>query len=479
MKVFRPLFFLSFARRLVAPTNSHQQRTAKMPPTRVSRLVAFDEDEEMQRRAVKKARRLKIAVAVQRRRAAAAIILLLNGQGPQGKKRRPQSPFSWADHLALLTEKEFKERYRLDWSAFHDLLKLIRDDIMVQDEKQARYAKWGYLVEPEVKLAIALRYLAGGSHLDLRLIYHVSSSYVYTCVWLVVDAINKHLKIEFPIDDVDKLKRLEAKFRARSHGGIWAGQVAAIDGVHFKITAPTNEEVEQKALKYYVARKSEYALLCIAMCDVKRRFLFYDISSIPTTHDSLAWDATGMGQRIKRGDLPSPFFINGDAAFSLSNSMITPSGDAALDDFDYHQSSNRMPIECAFGILVRRWGIFWRPLSVRFDRRAALVGACMRLHNFCIDHNLSEDTYMENGLGLVQPGRWEVAPIFDREGRPVRMLAGRSAQRLRVPQGRKQDKAARRDILVGIVEASGLSRPAVEIRKKRGRKGGRGRRAGK
>ena len=39
-----------------------------------------------------------------------------------------------------------------------------------------------------MKLAIALRYLAGGSQLDLRLIYHVSSCYVYKCVWAVVDA---------------------------------------------------------------------------------------------------------------------------------------------------------------------------------------------------------------------------------------------------------------------------------------------------
>eukprot|EP00965_Chrysotila_dentata_P175292 5786274-Pleurochrysis_carterae.AAC.1 len=32
-----------------------------------------------------------------------------------------------------------------------------------------------------------------------------------------------------------------------------------------------------------------------------------------------------------------------------------------------------MPIECAFGILVRRFGVFWRPLAVRFDRRAKLI----------------------------------------------------------------------------------------------------------
>ena len=86
----------------------------------------------------------------------------------------------------------------------------------------------------------------------------------------------------------------------------------------------------------------------MAVCAAERRFLDYDISQVPQTHDSLAWEMTGLGKRIKDEDLPEPFFINGDAAFALSNSMITPSGDAALDDFDFHQSSNRMPIECAF-----------------------------------------------------------------------------------------------------------------------------------
>eukprot|EP00965_Chrysotila_dentata_P169832 5606281-Pleurochrysis_carterae.AAC.1 len=79
-----------------------------------------------------------------------------------------------------------------------------------------------------------------------------------------------------------------------------------------------------------------------------------------------------------KGELPSEFFLNGDAAFTLSNSLLTPSGGVpSLDAFDFEQSSNRMAIECAFGIFVRRWGVFWRPLAIRFDRRAPTIGACM------------------------------------------------------------------------------------------------------
>ena len=117
--------------------------------------------------------------------------------------------------------------------------------------------------------------------------------------------------------------------------------------------------------RYHVSRKDEYALLCMAVCDAARRFTYYDISQVPTTHDSLAWSMSELGQRVNNGELPAPFFINGDAAFSQSPSMICPSALPEHDDFDWHQSSNRMAIECAFGILVQRWGVLWRPLRCR------------------------------------------------------------------------------------------------------------------
>ena len=74
---------------------------------------------------------------------------------------------------------------------------------------------------PEVKLAMALRFLAGGSPLDLKLIYHVSTSFVYDSIWLVVDAVNKKLKMELPLDDTDKLATLEAEWRARARCPDW------------------------------------------------------------------------------------------------------------------------------------------------------------------------------------------------------------------------------------------------------------------
>ena len=137
---------------------------------------------------------------------------------------------------------------------------------------------------------------------------------------------------------------------------------------------------------------------------------------------------TAEGQAIAKG-LPLseegyPFFANGDSAFGAGPSLAVPSGGVS-DAYDWCQSSNRMCIECAFGILVRRWGILWKPLAMRFDRRAALIGCLMRLHNICIDKNIdpeAESVSIQDGVGLMQPGRWRTVPRTDKHGRPVDLL---------------------------------------------------------
>ena len=106
--------------------------------------------------------------------------------------------------------------------------------------------------------------------------------------------------------------------------------------------------------------------------------------------------------------------------------MITPAGTAAFSDFDYHQCSNRVAIECAFGILIRRWAILWTKLQCRFDRRAPLIGAShwsIRLHNLCIEQG--QDSWCgatNHGLEQIQPRDWAIPPRTDKSGSPIDYL---------------------------------------------------------
>ena len=150
--------------------------------------------------------------------------------GPVGPNREVPD-FSWATHVKNMGEAEFKLRYRVSWESFNKLLKILEPKLRVDNERQACNSRQGIPVELPTRLAIALRYFAGGDPLDLKLIYGVSKAFVMTCVWRAVDAINGCLdNVRFPLDDAAGLAALEADFAAASRGGFWRGQVGAIDG---------------------------------------------------------------------------------------------------------------------------------------------------------------------------------------------------------------------------------------------------------
>ena len=96
-----------------------------------------------------------------------------------------------------------------------------------------------------------------------------------------------------------------------------------------------------------------------------------------------------------------------------------------------------------------------RPLEVAHTRRAALISCCMRLHNFCIDHRITEEGLpdMDGQRGRCVPGepdvvpdRWEKKPFLDRQGRPVEHLNWAKPARatlIRSEKGRGNASAAR------------------------------------
>lgn len=64
-----------------------------------------------------------------------------NGQGPQGPKMKKRPAFNWARHIYTLSPQEFRLRYRLSYSAFMELLEIIRPQLMAKDLAQARRSK--------------------------------------------------------------------------------------------------------------------------------------------------------------------------------------------------------------------------------------------------------------------------------------------------------------------------------------------------
>jgi hypothetical protein len=54
--------------------------------------------------------------------------------------------------------------------------------------------------------------------------------------------------------------------------------------------------------------------------------------------------------------------------------------------WNFIQSSTRMPVECAFGILKLRWSILLKRLDVDTAFAPNLIACCLVLHNICRVH---------------------------------------------------------------------------------------------
>ena len=76
--------------------------------------------------------------------------------------------------------------------------------------------------------------------------------------------------------------------------------------------------------------------------------------------------------------------------------MATPftnaAGDAnrvAEDSYNFYHSQLRIRVECAFGMLVQRWGILRMamPRNISVPKTVALVIALAKIHNFCIEES--------------------------------------------------------------------------------------------
>ena len=60
------------------------------------------------------------------------------------------------------------------------------------------------------------------------------------------------------------------------------------------------------------------------------------------------------------------------------------------DAFNYYLSKARIWVECAFGEIDMRWGIFWKKLSFNLDNTVNIIDAALRLHNFIVDYRNEE-----------------------------------------------------------------------------------------
>ena len=237
------------------------------------------------------------------------------------------------------------------------------------------------------------------------------------------------------------------------------GCVGAIDGRIIKTRRPSLTE-NRRARAFWCFRKNCYGVNLQATCDADGKNLDADVSNTAKDSDSISHRVSDLGVDIRNDEMPEGWYLVGDAAYVQGKHMMTPVPGLAAnmgvwaDSYNFQQSSIRMNIERALGMLIRRWGILWRPLEFHHDKWAPVIMCVMRLHNLCMDHHVGlSEGLATDGCVRRRGAMVQSRPRIDRDGRPVDFLTD---DRHRYAP----DDELMRNHIIEAVKDAGITRPA-------------------
>ena len=348
------------------------------------------------------------------------------------------------DVFLCLGHNYFQRAYRMSYSTFGQLLRVlsskirhavtkVKGRIVDQNLSPNENSIPNGRIEESVRLGCALRYFAGGSPYDLMTTFGISHTEVFVSVWSVVEAINhsEGMDIRYP-SCKEKQHEIAKQYATASSAGFGCC-AGAIDGILIWLEKPTKKHAEEAGIgqgKLLCGRKHKFGLNCQAVSDVNGRILDISIVYGGASSDLLAFEGSTLHHRLKDGLLAEGLCLFGDNAYLNSEFMATPYANVrsgSKDDYNFYHSQLRIRVECAFGILVRRWGILRSaiPKEVTVRRAIALVNALAKLHNFCIDAKEAVPTVATTDLSNIMINPTGHIPVDDEsDDRPPRELVG-------------------------------------------------------
>jgi DDE superfamily endonuclease len=293
-----------------------------------------------------------------------------------------------------------RRAYRMEPSSFWKLCRLLRPFLFKKSNKKTRNGAKNGLIPTPTKVSVAIRYFAGGSPYDISVVHGISHTDVFRCVWSVVDAVNAcpELSFQYP-SDWNEQQKIADGFCAISRG-IFKCCSGAIDGILVWIERPSGKHCEISecaAKKFYCGRKKKFGLNMQATCDHNKKFLNIYLGHPASTSDYLAFSSSPLYCKLEMNGFMKPgLCLFGDNAYVNTLYMATPYKsvkEGVKDAYNFFHSNCRITIECAFGMLVHRWGILCKPMSTKLpvSKVTSMVRALCRLHNFCIDERLLRD----------------------------------------------------------------------------------------
>jgi hypothetical protein len=295
----------------------------------------------------------------------------------EATKKRKAKRALWAKSWLLRRpeygqyEKLLGEFLRYDPAAFHNFTRLtpemfheLLESITPRIEKKDTFMRKS--LEPGLKLAITLRYLASGdSYPSLQYAFRVAHNTISllipeTCQAIVDEFESKVMPMPRTPDDWHCIAE---QFSTRWN---YHNTVGAIDGKHVAIRCPAKQG------SFYFNYKKFHSIVLLAIADAGYKFIYTDIGSNGRCSDAgifreseiyAAFDqglvALPEPKPFPGGDEPIAYHLIGDDAFALRPWLMKPFSFRGLLPeeriLNYRLSRARRCVENAFGILAHRY----------------------------------------------------------------------------------------------------------------------------
>jgi hypothetical protein len=349
-------------------------------------------------------------------------------------------------------------RLRMRKDSFDKLVALLADALAV-DEVAAR--RRGGAIIPEICVYCTLRYLAGGSYLDISDVAGISQASLYRVVWKTITAIVKcnELRITFP-KSKEEVTEAIAGFAGISTDGAVYNCVGVVDGYLMRIKVPSKKEVGN-VRSFFSGHYQCYGVNIQAAADHQCRFIHLAFAAPGVTGDRDAIKQCSLYDLIE--GLPLGVCVIGDAAYQPTEHMVPVYQGAdklttKYDNFNFFASQCRIRVEMAFGMMQSKWGILQRPIGCSLSNMLWLVQAIGRLHNLCINERLDKSLpSFETPDGSI-PGYIPSVP-HDIEGDPVSLYT--------VFDCVSDGHSFLREYMASRVEKKQLQRPVVNKKRSR------------
>ena len=154
--------------------------------------------------------------------------------GKNSRPRRFRNRGYGIEEMDALDDTTFQRMFRVNRTGFNLLLELIKPKFVDLNDRSSINCKNGNgePIQLQTKLACVLRWLAGGSYLDICFAFGVSQSYFYEkdgILWPIMIAIHESIPLGFPFSNVNAIEAISVEFTALSTN-VLPNCVLAIDG---------------------------------------------------------------------------------------------------------------------------------------------------------------------------------------------------------------------------------------------------------